>query len=360
VLGIFWGGAIATKFTGLLLPAPLILWVLLTREQRGIKNILLAAPVALLFALLVNPGWWHDPTGKIVSFLQASMSRRETIPIPTYYLGKTYAYSPPWTYALTMTALTTPVTTLFTFMLGIGMLLRDKQNRSFNMFFFINWIFPLALTMLPKAPVHDGTRQFFYMYPFMAYFTGVGFHFLTERFSAPINSSFIKKAVTASTLAFFTMYPAYQTLRIHPYQLCYYNELIGGIRGAHAAGMETTYWYDVVNKQFLEALQREIPHAAKVSMWVANQAYFQFLQDKGKIRKDIQFITPDITVSIRNNGAELKFTPETPEYLILLSRQGTFNAFYWNIYNKSTSLYSLKLDDVALISIYRWRDITFI
>ena len=48
----------------------------------------------------------------------------------------------------------------------------------------------------------------------------------------------------------FTLYPAYQTMRIHPYELCYYNELVGGVRGAYALGMETTYWYDVVNGNF--------------------------------------------------------------------------------------------------------------
>jgi hypothetical protein len=132
---------------------------------------------------------------------------------------------------------------------------------------------------------------------------------------------------------------------------------VGGVRGAHIRGMETTYWYDVVNKEFLAVLNREIPQGAAVSMWIANQAYFEFLQDKGKIRKDIKFITPDIQVTLRNSGVDLKFSPATPEFLILLSRQGVFNKFYWSIYNKSIPLYSLRLEGVPLISIYRWKDV---
>jgi hypothetical protein len=356
-LGIFWGCAIATKFTGVLLPAPLVVWSVVYRNKLAIKNLVLAIPFALLIPLLVNPGWWHDPIAKISAFLQASLLRHETIPIPTYFWGKTYSFSPPWIYAWVMTAITTPVTTLFTFMLGIGTLLRDKQNRPFNTFIFVNWLFPLALTMLPNAPVHDGTRQFFYMYPFMAYFAGAGFHFLTERFFAPTNSSFIKNASITAALAVFTLYPAYQTLRLDPYELCYYNELVGGIRGANAVGMETTYWYDVVSKQFLVVLNREVPQGAAVSMWIANQAYFEFLQDKGKIRKDIKFVTPDIQVTLRNSGADLNFSPATPEFLILLSRQGVFNSFYWGIYKNNIPLYSLTLEGVPLISLYRWKDI---
>ncbi len=354
LFGILWGCAIATKFTGLLLPVPLIVWALLYKERRGMRNVVIALPLALLLALLVNPGWWHDPIGKIVNFVQISLSREDSIRIPTFFLGKTYSFSPPWTYAWIMTVITVPVTTLVAFMLGLLTLYRDTANRRFNTLMLINCLFPIFLTMLPNAPVHDGTRQFFYLFPFMAYFSGAGFYFLTGHMMAAMR---IKKVLIPAALAIFTLYPAYQTMRIHPYELCYYNELVGGVRGAYALGMETTYWYDVVTDKFLEALNSEIPHGAAVSMWVANQSYFEFLQDKGKIRKDIKFITPDITVTITNKGATFKFSPDTPQYLILLSRQGVFNTFYWNLYKNSTPLYSLTLEGVPLISIYRWRDI---
>ena len=357
LFGILWGCASATKFTGLLLPIPLLLWAAVYRSKQGFKTVAMAIPLVFLVMLLVNPGWWHDPAGKIIGFLQTSLGRRETIPIPTFFFGTTYSFSPPWIYAWVMTAITVPITTIFTFTLGLLAFYRDTANRRFNMLLFINCLFPLIITMLPKAPVHDGTRQFFYLFPFMAYFSGAGFYYLTERLLAAIKT---KKALIPAALGVCILYPAYQTLRIHPYELCYYNELVGGVRGAYALGMETTYWYDVVNEEFLAALNREIPRGAAVSMWVANQAYFEFLQDKGKIRKDIKFITPDITVTITKKGADLKFSPDAPQYLILLSRQGTFNRVYWNIYYKSVPLYSLKLEDIPLISIYRWRDIKLI
>jgi hypothetical protein len=357
LFGIFWGCAIATKFTGLLIPAPLMVWSIVYRKKPAIKNMAVAIPFALLIPFVVNPGWWHDPIVKINAFLQASLLRHETIPIPTYFWGQTYSFSPPWIYAWVMTAITIPVTTIFTFILGMVTLSRDKINRSFNMLFFCNCVFPLFLTMLPKAPVHDGVRQFFYMLPFFAYFCGAGFYYFTEHIVSAIKAVAVRRAAAIAAFLLLTLYPAYQTGRIHPYELCYYNELVGGVRGAYALGMETTYWYDVVNKEFLELLNREIPQGAAVSMWIANQAYFEFLQDKGKIRKDIKFITPDIQVTLRNSGADLKFSPATPEFLILLSRQGVFNKFYWSIYKNSIPLYSLTLEGVPLISLYRWKDV---
>ena len=357
LFGVFWGCAMATKFTGLLIPAPLVVWSIVYRQKPAIKNIAVALPFALLIPFLVNPGWWHDPIAKINAFLQASLLRHETIPIPTYFWGTTYSFSPPWTYAWVMTAITIPVTTLFTFILGMVTLFTDKNNRSVTMLVFFNCVFPLFLTMMPNAPVHDGVRQFFYMLPFVAYFCGAGFYYFTEHIVSAIKAIAVRRATVIAVFLLLTLYPAYQTGRIHPYELCYYNELVGGVRGAHTLGMETTYWYDVVNSEFLDVLNRDIPHGAAVSMWIANQAYFEFLQDKGKIRKDIQFITPDIQVTLRNSGADLKFSPATPEFLILLSRQGVFNKFYWSIYKNSIPLYSLTLEGVPLISLYRWKDI---
>jgi len=219
LLGILWGCACATKFTGLLLPIPLLLWAAVCRSRQGLKTIVLAVPLVFLVALLVNPGWWHDPVGKIIGFLQASLGRRETIPIPTFFFGTTHTFSPPWTYAWVMTALTVPVTTVVTFALGLLTLYRDTANRRFNTLMFINCLFPLFITMLPKAPVHDGTRQFFYLFPFMAYFSGAGFHFLSERMMPAIKT---KAVLIPAALGICTLYPAYQTMRVHPYELCYY------------------------------------------------------------------------------------------------------------------------------------------
>ena len=41
--------------------------------------------------------------------------------------------------------------------------------------------------------------------------------------------------------------PRLHSCGVHPYELSYYNELIGGPRGAWARGFELTYWYDAFN-----------------------------------------------------------------------------------------------------------------
>ena len=43
-------------------------------------------------------------------------------------------------------------------------------------------------------------------------------------------------------------------MRIHPYELSYYNELIGGPRGAWERGFELTYWYDAFTDKVIDDL----------------------------------------------------------------------------------------------------------
>jgi 4-amino-4-deoxy-L-arabinose transferase-like glycosyltransferase len=354
---IFLGCALATKLTGILIFGPLFLWTLMFRQKQAWRSILLSLVFAPLIAILVNPGWWHSPGDKILSFIHASLSREETIPIGTFFFGKSYSFSPPWIYAPFMIAATIPASTLVIFFFGILSVIKQKRHRAFNILLGLNIPFILIVAMLPNSPVHDGIRQFIYLLPFFAYLCGVGFHYLTKMIISHVTANRTKKIIAAGLFLLLTLYPLSRLIRVHPYELCYYNKLVDGIRGAHALGLETTYWFDVVNQSFLEILNTKIPQNARVSVWPTGKHYFDFLQDKGKIRKDLKFIMPAVKATVNKKGTRLEFDPETPQYLILMSRLGSLNKFYWKVYHKSSPMYSSKLEGVPLISLYRWEDI---
>ena len=52
---------------------------------------------------------------------------------------------------------------------------------------------------------------------------------------------------------------AVDLVHIHPFELSYYNELIGGPRGAWHRGFELTYWFDAFNDQTLAELNQQAP-----------------------------------------------------------------------------------------------------
>ncbi|MFO0949874.1 MAG: hypothetical protein U0835_01720 [Isosphaeraceae bacterium] len=82
----------------------------------------------------------------------------------------------------------------------------------------------------------------------------------------------------------------YQLVKVHPFELSYYNELVGGPRGAWGSGnFELTYWYDAFNRQTLEELNAKFPPGAEVEFLndKTNPMTFVELQSLGELRGDI-------------------------------------------------------------------------
>ncbi len=80
-------------------------------------------------------------------------------------------------------------------------------------------------------------------------------------------------------------------IRIHPYELSYYNELAGGPRGAWKRGFELTYWYDAFNNRVIDDLNQRLPPHARVDLLNEHTkdsvVVFSELQNLGILRRDI-------------------------------------------------------------------------
>ena len=345
VLSILFGCALATKFTSLLIPSAMLVWTLVYRERRALRNILFFV-FSPFIAVALNPGWWHKPFQKIADFIQTSLSRHETIPISTFFMGERYVFSPPWYYSPVMTVITMPAAVLLMVLIG-GMFLVRYRNRC-DMLFVLNIPCIFGAVMLPRAPVHDGIRQFFTVLPFCAYLAGLGFHALRTAISCLSFSSRVKQTLLG-VVAFLCLTSAgMQVYQYHPYCLSYYNELIGGLGGAYARGMEVTYWFDAVTSSFLEQINQVVPDGSRICVWPPNPEYFRFLQDHGRVKKSICFFTPDI----QNQIVAAEKAP--PDYLILLHRRSTFHEIHREILASCHPLAVNLLAGVPLVALYRW------
>jgi 4-amino-4-deoxy-L-arabinose transferase-like glycosyltransferase len=357
VLALLWGMALATKFTAVLIPAPLILWALIYRDRASLRNFTCMLVLAPLVAVALNPGWWYDPFAKISAYVATSMSRETHIPIPTLYFGQALPFRPHWSYAPVMAALTIPVSTLVLCMIGACRLGLRSDERSYDLLMFMTVPVLLLIMMVTKAPMHDGVRQFIYIMPFIAYCAGTGFVALARTLARAFTSAGLSACITAGLLLAAIAYPALETARSHPFHLSYYNPLIGGLPGAFRTGMEVTYWYDSITDDMLTAINRTVPSGAVVSSFPVAAHYFEFLQERGKIRSDITFINPDIEASVSSGGQKILFSPQTPNYLIMVFRFGMFDPLYWRLFRKNTPLFTVKHQGVPLAAFYRWQDI---
>lgn len=333
------GLAMGTKFTGWLLPVPLLAWAVL--ERRWWPWFVLVSGAALVWYAVV-PTAWHDPLDIIVRLFDESLSRGQVAPFTTFYFGTVYSYVVPWHQALVMTLITIPVGILSLSLIGAidairsrAILRPDDCRVALARLCLLQIGFFLSVMALPSSPNHDGVRLFLPLFPFVAVLGGLGFSRLVGWMCERVAQR--GALVGGLLLGVLFFYPAWwQTIGVSPYYLSYYNELIGGLPGAERAGMEVSYWYDAMTPEFLARVEQELPEGATVMTW-PTWKYFEELQSLGLLRSDI------------------RVGQEWPSpYLLLLARKSSLLPPFLGVYENVQPVLAVELDGVELAALYVW------
>jgi len=337
VAGIALGLAMGTKFTGWLLPAPLLVWAIL--ERRGFASFAVIG-IGLFVAWLLVPPAWHDPLGAVAELFEESLGRDETIPIFTIYAGRIYEYVAPWHQAIVMTLITVPAGIACLAFIGCadaargrGILRPVDERAALARLALLQVGFFLVLMALPRSPNHDGVRLFLPMFPFVAILAGLAL----GRFDAALQARFDSRSALLGILLAGAVYlgPAWWQMRqASPYYLSYYNELIGGLRGAEAAGMEVTYWYDAITPEFIAEIEGTLPMGSTVLAFPTVK-YFVELQQLGLLRDDLEF-SSDLS----------------SDYLLMIARKATLPPPLLEVYETVQPILAVELDGVELAGLY--------
>lgn len=296
-------------FPGLILAVPLLIWVFRRLLARlfptsriwGVERPALETWTAILaFAPVVgwlgNPAWWRETLPRLTHYYTLSTNRRGALPdIQIIYFGQTYEYTLPWHNAWVLLGITVPATILVAGVAGILWSLGRVWFRRdrLPLYFLLHFLTLPALRMLPTTPAHDGVRLFLPTFFFLAAFAGWGTDALGRGLARLLGW---RPTIVMPVLAAGVLVPAAVGLiHIHPFELSYYNALIGGPRGAWRSGFELTYWWDAFNGPVLDELNQRLPQGAEVDFpnELTNPMTFQELQALGKIRGDI-VVGPDV------------------------------------------------------------------
>lgn len=303
------GNPYSSPFPGAILAVPLAVWVvrrLLGRVFRahavwGAERPALEIWTAVLaFAPVVgwlgNPAWWRATLPRLAHYYAINSGRRGALPdIRIQYWGAIYEYSLPWHNAWVLIAITVPATLLAAALVGLIYGLRNLRRDQVPLYFFVHLI-TLPLIRMLNTPAHDGVRLFLPTFFFLAAFAGWGAVWLADGLARLFRTrpAWFRTAVAAVVL----VPAARQLVNIHPFELSYYNELIGGPVGAYKHGFELTYWYDAFNDKTLAALNdpKVLPPGASVDLLNerTNPDTFLDLQSLGHLRADLNLIGGDV------------------------------------------------------------------
>jgi hypothetical protein len=270
--GVFFGIALITKLNAFFIPLVLLLhWGLnglrtVRVEGRGLGVRLRIAPIPLAFVAMVvlGPlifylGWprhWFDTFNRIAWYVSRHWNHEHYY---VQYFGEALVRPPfdpsfPWV----MTLITVPAVCLATALLGgvrlslsgLSRLRRSSKGlpvdqRGTGILIALNVIIPIALIGMPETPIFGGTKHWIHAMPFLAIGSGIGalwaFRLVWPRVTGG-NMRLVRSGALSAFLIVLAIPLVHATLYAHPYGTSYFNELVGGIRGAADAGQMRQYW----------------------------------------------------------------------------------------------------------------------
>ncbi len=336
------GLAFSVKFTGLMIPLSLILFMILAREKRAWRNVAVAAIISPVVLIALNPTWWVGSFSNFLDhYILASLTRVEYFPIPVYYLGEVHPVYAPWHHPLVMTAVTVPTVILLFALLGGIYAVKQRADR-WVLLLLSQVIFYYGILILPISPDYDGIRLFLPVFPYLACLAALGFRGLRDwalqykgRWPSALGQLGMKKIMALIfVLVFF--WPAVRLASIHPFYLEYYNGLAGGVAGANRLGFETTYWFDTLTASAREEINK-LPPNSKVGFFPGIDLYSQYLQKRGLLRKDLILTKKDF------------------HYMVLMPRISMMvqSPYLLRWYFEEKPYYVLSQDGIPMLLIYK-------
>ncbi len=150
----------------------------------------------------------------------------------------------PWYYIPKWIWITAPLVVLIPAMIQPVICFFKRKEKSFVLTLLILFavLFPWVYMVYNKSPLYDGMRQFLFVVPLIAVLAALTWQFLITNFSQKIISySAISLLLIGVTL------PLRFCFANHPNEYVYFNEMIGGIKGAYGK-FDTDYYMNSIRK----------------------------------------------------------------------------------------------------------------
>jgi 4-amino-4-deoxy-L-arabinose transferase-like glycosyltransferase len=311
--------AFNVKINSVFIPIVFGVWLLLTHlswdrikklfvTEKTVLWYFVAAPLAA-FAL-----WWMFWPHPIAQLRHAYLTFGiGTNNIEVILNGKWYCSgsSVPWYYPFWYLAITTPLPLLVGFITGMGVTayavfkqIRQKSASAFvrpPYLLLILWlIVPLTRYLSPNIGVIDGVRHFEEVLFPIAGIAAVGFSALISI----IKNRLLRILMLLGTVGWLIGIIA----SYHPYQITYFNELVGGIHGAYGR-YDLDYW-GTSQKRAVEWVNAHAPKNANVYIVMASDVAGTYLRD-------------DLIANLNKHGYD------DSDFVVFLNRQSFYYRFFY-------------------------------
>lgn len=210
-------------------------------KNKLLKKMALFVAGALIVGYMIGLVCWpyglQSPIAHPLESL-SGMTNRETN-IRVLFEGKYYwAHHMPWYYEFKWLFISNPLVIVAGFLLFAALIvpIMKKTGRFTALFIVFGALFPILYMIYKHSTVYDTWRHIFFVYPFWAIAAAFGWWQVGDL----LNGLLAKKQGVAKerfiwpAIAILGLLPAIiWTVRSHPNQYVYFNELVGGVKGAY-------------------------------------------------------------------------------------------------------------------------------
>ncbi len=216
------------------------------------RALALGIPLAALTLYAIQPAWWASPWRGLDRFLVSNLTREQSVPVTSLYLGTVYRFALPWHNTMVLTAVTMPVSIVVLGLVGIVAVLARARSDRESLIWPMSWVVLMVVRALPNAPGHDVERLLLPSLASLSVLAGIGAGWLAGR----LRSSRFGRAVPV-VAAVVVGECLLGMAQVYPYNLSYYSVAVGGLPGAERLGFEETYYCDTQGPEFLDWVRRQ-------------------------------------------------------------------------------------------------------
>lgn len=145
----------------------------------------------------------------------------------------------PWYYLPKSMAITIPLIVLSGFVLFFVFIRKNlKSNKVLELSMIVfSLLFPIVFVIYEKSNLYSSWRQFLFLYPVVILLAALGFKYCFESLG-----KLYLRWILAAFLIILSIHPVRFMISNPPYYYIYYNQLVGGLKGAYA-NYETDYYF---------------------------------------------------------------------------------------------------------------------
>ncbi len=295
LLAIAIGFAISIRAGGLLLlgflgMAYFLHWFFFRNKKadfsKTIKPYLIGCIIIGIAGYLIGIAMWPYALRQPLTGALTALREFEKFSFLTYYelFEGTRIFYKPWYYEPKLIMITAPLAIIAGFVLSMLFAWIKKSKLQFLMVFILVFatLFPAVYAIYKESYVYNGWRHFIFIYPSLVSLAILGWYWL----ASIMNKSKLTLTILAVVGLSFVK-PGIWSILNHPYQYMYFNELVGGTKGANG-NYELDYWQQSPRAAF-EWLVKNRPEVLSGELKVSSNNIQESLKTFVPEGKDVKY-----------------------------------------------------------------------